>query len=171
MKRLLGLSLLALGTVVLGLVTMIGTAVAGGWVVSSLDSVPAPRAGVPVEVGFVVRGHGVTPVDIRGGVGIAVTSPDGVETFFAAEREGSVGHYVAEVMIAEPGTYSWAVRPGDYPDQDLGRIEVADRTAVRPADSGYRWPGWLRIGLPVVAAVLAAVSLVDFATTRRRLAV
>ena len=37
------------------------TSSAGGWVVVSLDSMPAVHAGEDTEVGFTVLRHGVTP--------------------------------------------------------------------------------------------------------------
>ncbi|MEO8162945.1 MAG: hypothetical protein ABI590_04110, partial [Ilumatobacteraceae bacterium] len=48
-------------------------ATAGGWAVSTLDEVPVPIAGEPIDVGFTIRQHGITPVDISENVGITIT--------------------------------------------------------------------------------------------------
>ena len=107
-------------------------ALAGGWAVSTLDSVPSPHAGEAVQVGFVIRQHGVTPVNPDGKVGITVSSSSGDETYFPATAEGEVGHYVAEVVFSEPGTFNWTLHQGWFEAQDLGQIEVT-AAAVAPS--------------------------------------
>ena len=57
MRKLLVFIAVALGLAV----GMPATSSAGGWVVVSLDSLPAVHAGEDTEVGFTVLRHGVTP--------------------------------------------------------------------------------------------------------------
>jgi hypothetical protein len=72
---------------------------AGGWVVVTLDPLPAEgfRAGETYRVGYTVRQHGQTPL---GGLEtvVRVTLPSsGVSYAFPGAAEGATGHYVAEV--------------------------------------------------------------------------
>lgn len=158
--------LVALVALVL-LVFTAGPASAGGWAVTTLDSVPAPTAGENVEIGFTIRQHGVTPVNPEGDVGVVFHSQTGGEQFFAAEPLGDVGHYVAEVTFPDDGTWSWAVRQGWFADQALGIVELAPRSDL-PAAGGYRWPVVVRVGLPALALVLAASAALDLSRDRRR---
>lgn len=156
----------------LGLVLVIvaggGPVVAGGWAVTSLDSMPVPVAGVPIEVGFVIRQHGVTPISPEGEVGVVVISPNGERVFFAAEQRGQVGHHVAEVTFSDPGVSTWSVKQGWFADHDLGSIDVSAPAVVGVVATRYRWPLGLRAGLPVLAFVLAGFAVADLALRRRR---
>lgn len=143
-----------------------GPAAAGGWAVTTLDSVPASMAGETVEVGFTIRQHGVTPVNPEGDVGVVFRSETGGEQFFAAEPVGDVGHYVAVVTFPADGTWSWAVRQGWFADQALGVLELAPRSDLLVA-GGYRWPAWVRYGLPVLALMLAVGAVFDLRLHRR----
>lgn len=123
---LLTLLVLTVGLALLG-IRGPAPAGAGGWAVSSLDPLPTPVPGEPMEVGFTVLQHGRTPVDPRGpgmGVGFVVTSPGGEVTEFAARPDGVVGHFVAEVTFPAAGTYTWAVRQGFFGPWDLGELVV-----------------------------------------------
>ena len=52
------------------------TSSAGGWVVVSLDSMPAVHAGDDTEVGFTVLRHGVTP-ESSDDLAVVLIGPDG----------------------------------------------------------------------------------------------
>ena len=144
-------------------------AVAGGWAVTTLDSVPSPRAGEAVPVGFVIRQHGVSPVNPDGEVGLTVFSPLGDETFFPAKAEGEIGHHVTNVLFGESGTSTWTVHQGRFGRQDLGTIEVApEGVAAAITETEYRWPGLVRLGLPAMALALGSGAVVDVALRRRR---
>jgi hypothetical protein len=162
MKQLVSMAM-ALIVVVLAA----GPVSAGGWAVTTLDSIPAAAANQKVEVGFTIRQHGVTPVNPDGDVGIVFRSSSGQERFFAAEAVGPVGHYVAEVTFPDPGAWTWAVRQGWFADQALGTLELASRRAVAPSGD-YRWPGWIRVGLPTLAVLFGAAAMFEFTSQRRR---
>ncbi|MEO8363877.1 MAG: hypothetical protein ABI570_05805 [Ilumatobacteraceae bacterium] len=102
---------------------------AGGWAVSTLDEVPVPNVGTPLDVGFTIRQHGVTPVDLED-VGITITPVGGSPQFFSAAGDGTVGHYVARVEFPSVGQYQWSIRQGGFGDQDLGLIDVGAATTV-----------------------------------------
>jgi hypothetical protein len=154
-----------------GLLAVLAPAVsAGGWAVSTLDPMKTPTAGVPTDVGFTVRQHGVTPVDLDD-VAIAVTDSSGTATVYPAKRSGEVGHYVASVTFAE-GQSTWEIRQGFFEPQALGAITVSSPAGGGEASavesSTYRWPGAARALVPIAAIALATIALTDAIVSRRR---
>jgi hypothetical protein len=132
---------------------------AGGWAVTTLDTMAAPAPGEPVDVGFTIRQHGVTPVAVDG-VRITVTDAGGASEAFVARPEGTTGHYVAAVTFPAAGAYRWSVEQGWFGPQDLGTIDVQPLTP--PADpGGERWPLVWRVALPFLAVILARAALLD----------
>ncbi len=77
MRKLLAGLALAFGL----LLALAPAASAGGWAVSTLDPMTTPTAGVPTDVGFTIRQHGVTPVDLDD-VAIAVTDSSGATNVY-----------------------------------------------------------------------------------------
>lgn len=136
------------------------TASAGGWAVSTLDAIPSPAAGEEIDIGFTIRQHGVTPVDLDEGVGIEVMAADGTSELFPGVGDGEIGHYVATVSFPETGSYTWVVKQGWFADHELGTIEVGP-------PQGSRGGGAKAFGRAVspfvlaLAAVVAAGLLVD----------
>lgn len=145
--------------VLLALATPVG---AGGWAVTTLDDVPSAQPGVPVEVGFTIRQHGVSLVDIED-VAIEVIGPEGTSEVFPAHSTELQGHYVATVTFPDAGEYEWVVHQGWFSTQDLGTIVVGSA----PGDE-YRFGPVLRYGLLVVVGGAAVRLLVDVITTPRR---
>jgi hypothetical protein len=141
---------------------------AGGWAVSTLDPMATPAAGVPIDVGFTIRQHGVTPVDLAD-VAIAVTGPSGETTVYQAQRDGDAGHYLATVTFDE-GQSTWEIRQGFFEPQSLGAITVgADASAPAVVESSsYRWPGVARGLVPLAAIALATIAIADAIVSRRR---
>ena len=160
--------LLGLGVSLVLLVALAPAASAGGWAVSTLDPMATPAAGVPTDVGFTIRQHGMTPVDLDD-VAIAVTGPSGEITVYPARHEGDVGHYVASVTFDE-GQSTWEIRQGFFEPQDLGTITVASGGSSSSAveSSSYRWPGVARGLVPLAAIALATVAITDAIVSRRR---
>ena len=115
----------AFGVGLAWLTVSVAPASAGGWAVSTLDEVPSPRAGEVVDVGFTIRQHGVTPVNLDGDVGVELTGPAGRTAFFPAEQTGAPGHYVARVEFAAHGESSGR----------FDRTGSASKTSARS-----RWP-------------------------------
>lgn len=89
---------------------------AGGWATVELDKHPGEiEAGKPVTIGFMLLGHGVSPI------------PDMEPTMEAIHREtretvraqgrpdGKVGHYVVEVTFPEAGDWAWSITAAPYP--------------------------------------------------------
>ena len=162
--------MVGLGAVLAVLIVAAAPAAAGGWAVSSVDELPSPRAGEPVDVGFTIRQHGVSPLNVDGDVGIELTDPAGRAAFFPAKQAGAVGHYMARVVFPVDGEFRWAVRQDWFGEQDLGTIEVGGSGGVpaRATSGGYQWPGVARVGLLVLAGLLVLLAVTDIAAARRQ---
>jgi hypothetical protein len=166
-------ALAACAAVVVACVAAATPAGAGGWAVTTLDALPShPVAGVPTEVGYTVRQHGVTPVALEG-TAIVVEGRGAGSQHFDGRAEGPVGHYVATVTFPAVGALRWHVEQGWFAPQDLGTIDVAAGTGVpatlspvastavsptasspvAPGGDDARWPS------PVRWALLAASGL------------
>jgi hypothetical protein len=169
MKRLIALGDAGLTGVLAFLAAPMPSALAGGWAVTTLDSVPAPGAGEEVEVGFTIRQHGVTPVRPDGDVGIEITSPTGVTRYFPGRPSGPTGHFLAAVVFPETGTFTWTARQGWFAPQPLGSVVIGSRSAgATPTGDHYRWPAAFRFGLLAVGAALLVFSLWDTVRGPRR---
>lgn len=157
----------------------VGRASAGGWAVTTLDRVPAAHVGAVVPVGFVIRQHGVTPVQLHAGpdadLGIEARTASGRAEFFTASASGPVGHYTADVVFREVGEATWSVHQGWFGPQELGAVTVAAAVAVGPdtasgSVSRHDWPAPVRLALPLLALGAAAVAVGDAVRGRRRVA-
>ncbi len=157
-----------------------GSALAGGWAVATLDTLPSGgfQAGQTYRLGYTIRQHGQTPF---AGAKTAIrirSSADGADHTFAAVPEGAVGHYVAEVRFPAAGEWSWEVIQGPFEPQTLGMISVGPAPAPggesalpNVAERGQADLTALRIALPlatVLAIGLFAHRLVMVARSSRR---
>lgn len=158
----LGACLVAASVCVLGIGSL---ATAGGWAVSTLDEVPVPIAGEPIDVGFTIRAHGITPVDISGNVGITITLGGGTANYFPATADETVGHYVARVEFPTVGSYQWSIRQGWYAEQDLGQIDVGVPTKIVNSGSSSNSLQYIALG---GATLFGLVALIDMVMARRR---
>ncbi|HEX6288561.1 MAG TPA: hypothetical protein VFZ66_05185 [Herpetosiphonaceae bacterium] len=108
-------------------------ALAGGWAVVTLDSLPSDmQAGKALSLGFMVRQHGVTPID---------TNPFGTEALqpllmarntttgetleATARKEGPVGHFVVDVTFPSAGSWEIEIIPPPFEGTKLGTFVVA----------------------------------------------
>lgn len=114
---------------------------AGGWAVTVLDGLPPDiRAGETYAIGYTIKQHGVTPVNVER-TEIRITSPDSGKTIsFAGVQQGPTGHYVARVTFPYDGRWTWQVTQGSFEPQSLGAIDVkpiglaaTDASAVQAA--------------------------------------
>ena len=117
---------------VLGILALLALAVpalAGGWAVLTLDSLPREvRAGADIQLGFVVRQHGKTPTntDLNGNPlrpvltafkqgGIAGSQPSAAATIRAeARQQGPTGHYVVDLAFPSAGAWAWQISLPTY---------------------------------------------------------
>jgi hypothetical protein len=132
-------SIFAFAVVVMAMLALAAPALAGGWAVVTLDSLPREvRAGQSFQLGFVIRQHGKTPTNktldnkplkpvltgrkqgtaSRGNSGtlVFVSAPaKGEDTIrVEARQEGAVGHYVADVTFPSDGVWEWQIEVPTY---------------------------------------------------------
>ncbi len=137
-------SIVAFTVVVIAMLALAAPALAGGWAVVTLDSLPKEtRAGQSFQLGFVVRQHGKTPTnqDLNGKPlkpvltahkqGTATSSrgngtlvlvaahasvpAKGEDTIrVEARQEGAIGHYVVDVIFPSDGMWAWQIEVPTY---------------------------------------------------------
>jgi cytochrome c2 len=131
-------------------------ALAGGWAVTTLDSLPGQVvAGEPMKVGFIIRQHGRTPWISDGVVVHAVNQGSGQKQVFPAVAEGEPGHYVSTLTFDKPGAWEWGIASGLYPDvQWMPDLEVLSTAAVTAPD-----PGGIEIPIAAGAVGILAAAL------------
>jgi hypothetical protein len=165
MTRLIARTILALTAI--AVIVAPSTVGAGGWALSSLDPLPPLAAGDDVEIGFTVLQHGATPVPLEnltaGGdsVGLTVTDANGNETFFPADPEGPVGHYVATVTVPAAGVATLSTQMGWFGQSPPVEVEVS------AAADAAGWPAWTGVALPAVAIACLAIVVFDVLAGRR----
>ena len=85
-------------------------AFAGGWAVITLDELPGQVAAEQlIEIGFMVRQHGVTPMAGLTPVINARLSGSTETVTVSATAQGKTGHYVARFTFPQTGTWDWSI--------------------------------------------------------------
>lgn len=119
------ISLLALAT----------PALAGGWAVVTLDALPSEiTSGQALSLGFMVRQHGVTPVDTTAWGGetlpilMAKHAVTGETLQRNARKDGPVGHYVVDVTFPAAGSWDIEIIPPPFEGTKLGSFTVLAAT-------------------------------------------
>ena len=126
-------SIFAFVLVILAMLALAVPALAGGWAIVTLDSLPREmRAGESLQLGFMVLQHGKTPTnkDLDGNPlkpvltaikqgGAATTQAKAAETIRAeARQQGPTGHYVVELAFPSDGSWAWQIALPTYYVQD-----------------------------------------------------
>ena len=115
---------LALAVLALALAALATPALAGGWAVTTFDDMPGQFvSGKEFALGYTIRQHGATPINVAKTEILAV-AVSGRTLSFPGKSEGAVGHYVATVFFPAGGTYTWQVTQGDFAPQDLGKLTI-----------------------------------------------
>jgi hypothetical protein len=155
-------------------IALAAPAFAGGWAIITLDQVPTDvSAGQAFSLGFMVRQHGVTPIDgAYGGATMvpvltARNSVTGATLRAEARKEGPVGHFVVDVTFPAEGSWTWEIAPPPFAATDLGTLTVlpagAPPTGVNapatPAAAPWFVPDTLRDGLRWGAVMLLVAAL------------
>jgi hypothetical protein len=144
------------GLALLALLSLALPAAAGGWATATMDSGPIdPTAGTPVEIGFVLKQHGETPISWEMVTYTGSNVDTGEQVSVEALPKGPVGHYVATVTFPSAGTWrsSLALRDLLLPEASFPLISV--RAVGAPAPST---PAAIPTEL-IVAALALAVGL------------
>jgi hypothetical protein len=115
---------LVLAVLALALAALATPALAGGWAVTTFDDMPGQFvSGKEYALGYTIRQHGATPINVSKTEILAV-AVSGRTLSFPGTSEGAVGHYVATVFFPAGGTYTWQVTQGDFAPQDLGKVTI-----------------------------------------------
>jgi cytochrome c2 len=104
-------------------------ALAGGWAVISLDSLPGEIvAGQPITIGFTVRQHGRTPLSgLNPNIRLAHLDSNEKLTVYAMD-EGEIGHYSATFSLPESGRWQWSIQAFSM-DQPMPELSVVAEPA------------------------------------------
>jgi hypothetical protein len=123
MKR----TIFAIGLTLLLAMAFTIPAFAGGWAVITLDELPGQiEANQPLEIGFMVRQHGVTPLSGQTPVITARLDGSTESVIVDAVEEGKAGHYVATLTLPKTGEWQWSIQAftGTQPMPALTVIEA-----------------------------------------------
>ena len=114
------------------LFTLTVPVLAGGWadvVADAQATEPPPVEDQPVEVGFVVLQHGVTPAPWETATVHFTNASTGQTIDVAATNDRPDGHFVATTTLPEAGFWSWQVTLGNLESQHLP-VALTVRTAA-----------------------------------------
>jgi hypothetical protein len=132
---------------------LVAPASAGGWAVSTLDSLPSSiQAGESYKVGFTMRQHGVEPVNF-GAPEIRIRLGSTMQSFKAL-RDGD-GHYSATVKFPSAGTWTWMIDQVPFATQELGTLAVVAVPAAAPVAVAEPAPAKVAAPEPAPAVVAA----------------
>jgi len=124
---------LVIGLTLLLTITLTIPALAGGWAVISLDELPGKvPANQPLEIGFMLRQHGVTPMRDQSPVITAQLANSTKSVKVSAHAEGKVGHYVATLTLPQSGQWQWSIQAFTV-NQPMPALTVIDATMAMPA--------------------------------------
>lgn len=150
-------TLLSAGLLIVLMLLSATPALAGGWAVITLDELPGKVvAGEPLEVGFMVRQHGITPL---GGLEPTVYARQGSETLKAeAKAQGETGHYVATLTFPKAGEWTWSILAftGNQPMPPLSVREANEAPAVAKSET----PAQVPANLPLLMGLSGLAGLV-----------
>ena len=114
------------------LLTLAAPVLAGGWaeiVADAQTSEQPPVEGQPVDVGFVVLQHGVTPAPWETATVHFTNASTGETIDVAATNDRPDGHFVATATLPDAGFWSWQVTLQNLESQQLP-IALTVRTAA-----------------------------------------
>ena len=119
-------SIFAFVLVVLAMLALAAPALAGGWALVTLDSLPREvRAGESFQLGFMVLQHGKTPTnkDLNGNpltpTLTASKQGDAAATFRAeARQQEPTGHFVVDLTFPSDGSWAWQIALPTFYVQD-----------------------------------------------------
>jgi hypothetical protein len=152
----------------LTLMTLPAVAQAGGWAVSSFDSLPTDfEAGQPYDLTYTILQHGQTPVDVGSSV-VRIINSGGTLTEFAAVPTGEVGRYAVTVTFPASGHFQWEVTQGDFATHQLGTVDVnAAAVGAATAVGANALLRWLLPAALVLVIGLIAIQALSMFRNRR----
>jgi hypothetical protein len=108
---------------------------AGGWADIVADGqTTTPRAGSPVEIGFRVLQHGVTPAPWETATVHFANAATGASFDVIAKNDDPNGHFIVSARIPEAGFWTWQVTLRDLAtSQAPVTMTVLSKSGVAPA--------------------------------------
>jgi len=142
-------------------------ALAGGWVVITLETLPEQiRAGEPQQLSFMVRQHGQTPIHDVEPLLTATNAETGERIQVQAEPAEELGRFLVTVDFPSQGVWEWSISAQPFPQtvtfapitvqagQESGAVQSSGQSG--PAlQVGLRWAG---LALLAAAALLLVFS-------------
>lgn len=117
--------LVRLLVVIVALLALATPALAGGWAAVRLDAPPAEIVvEVPWQIGFTVKQHDITPVNLPNVYLAAQHRETGESLHAEARQEGPVGHYLVEATFPRAGAWKWAIHPDRFPETSFETLQV-----------------------------------------------
>ncbi len=162
----LGIRMLAWGVALGLLLASAAPALAGGWAVTTLDTLPAGglRAGETYRLGYTIRRHGQTPFDgATTEIRARLVATGEMVRFLGVPADGR-GRYVAEVHFPAEGEWTWLVTQEPFAPQELGSLSVLPPLAE--ASEPRTVPVSRPSAGPVLAGLLAVLALGLLSATR-----
>lgn len=91
-------------------------ALAGGWVVITLDDLPEQiRTGEPTELTFMIRQHGKTPTHDVEPVLTATNAETGERIQIKAEPAKEIGRFMVAIDFPSAGLWQWSISAEPFP--------------------------------------------------------
>jgi hypothetical protein len=91
-------------------------ALAGGWVVITLETMPGQiYAGQPAQISFMVRQHGRTPIHSVEPMVTATNPETGERIQVKAEAAAELGRYTAAIDFPSAGAWEWSIIAEPFP--------------------------------------------------------
>jgi cytochrome c2 len=148
-KRLVSLTL-GLVLIVSGLLLVVPASLAGGWAVITLNELPAQVvAERPIEIGFMVRQHGRTPLEGLLPEVKARHTASHTSLAVTAQPQGDPGHYVAKVMFPQPGQWDWSIQAFTM-DEAMPALNVLAAVPAETTNPDLPWTSLLMGVLGVI---------------------
>jgi cytochrome c2 len=124
-------------TIIVSLLVVL-PAIAGGWAVITLDGLPGEvTPAEPLEIGFMVRQHGQTPMAGLEPVVTLSNLTTGDKFSVQAEPGDEPGHYQAILNIPSEGQWNWSIQAfsmnQEMPPLNVGPTRAANQEAGRAA--------------------------------------
>jgi hypothetical protein len=145
-------------------------ALAGGWVVISLDALPDHiRAGEPVTLSFMVRQHGRTPIhDVEPKL-TATNVETGQQIEASAEPMKELGRFIVTVDFPSKGLWEWSISAEPFPQtMTFAPLIVQSAPGLASPEPNSQPTLAMQTTLRWGGLVLLVAAVTLFAVSRRR---
>lgn len=117
--------LMSFAVVLVAVMALAAPAVAGGWASVRLDGPPPPAfQEIPWTVGFMVKQHDISPVNLDE-VFLEATHRETGELVRAdAVQEGDIGHYTVTATFPLAGEWKWSITPVPFEGSSFATLNV-----------------------------------------------